>query len=143
MLGCLGGAMLAHLQFGLPAVQLSTTARASAPTLLAEVLATAGLVAVILLLIAAGRTLAIAPAVGAYIGAAYFATSSTSFANPAITIGRMITDTYAGIAPLDGLAFVAAQLVGAVTGMLVVAVLVGRRTPAIGQTPRVPLVMSD
>lgn len=134
VLGCLGGAVVAHLQFGLPAGQVSTTARLAAPALLAEVLATAGLVAVILLLVAAGRTLAIAPAVGAYIGAAYFVTSSTSFANPAITIGRMASDTYAGIAPPDGLGFIAAQLVGALLGMLAVRLLVGRR-PAAAPAP--------
>ncbi|WAB81967.1 aquaporin [Microcella daejeonensis] len=126
VLGCLSGAVVAHLQFGLPAGQVATTARLSGPTLLAEVIATAGLVAVILLLIAARRPLVIAPAVGAYIGAAYFVTSSTSFANPAITIGRMASDTYAGIAPLDGLGFIGAQLVGALLGMLVVRLLVGR-----------------
>ncbi|WAB84135.1 aquaporin [Microcella daejeonensis] len=126
VLGCLSGAVVAHLQFGLPAGQLATTARLSGPTLLAEAIATAGLVAVILLLIAARRPLVIAPAVGAYIGAAYFVTSSTSFANPAITIGRMASDTYAGIAPLDGLGFIGAQLVGALLGMLVVRLLVGR-----------------
>ncbi len=126
VLGCLSGAVVAHLQFGLPAGQVATTARLSGPTLLAEAIATAGLVAVILLLIAARRPLVIAPAVGAYIGAAYFVTSSTSFANPAITIGRMASDTYAGIAPLDGLGFIGAQLVGALLGMLVVRLLVGR-----------------
>ena len=81
--------------------------------LLAEVVATAGLVLVIFALVRTGRSHLAAPAVGAYIGAAYFFTSSTSFANPAITIGRMFTDTFAGIAPASVLPFIGAQLVGA------------------------------
>ena len=119
--GCIGGAMLANLMFGLPAASWSTTDRATGPTLLAEVVATAGLILVIFALVRTGRGHLAAPAVGAYIGAAYFFTSSTSFANPAITIGRMFSDTFAGIAPASVLPFVGAQVVGAAIGLALVA----------------------
>lgn len=118
--GCIAGAVLANLMFAEPAVAWSTTDRLSSPHLLAEVVATAGLVLVIFALVRTGRTAAIAPAVGAYIGAAYFFTSSTSFANPAITIGRMFTDTFAGIAPGSAPGYVAAQLVGGLVGWLAI-----------------------
>lgn len=111
--GCLAGTVLANLMFGLPAVALSTTDRAEPATLLAEVVATAGLLAVILLLVHQGKDALLAPAVAAYIGGAIFFTSSTSFANPAITIGRVASDTFAGIAPESAGPFIAAQLVGA------------------------------
>ena len=91
--------VLANLMFEQPAIAWSTTDRATPAHLLAEVVATAGLVIVIFLLARQGKVAAIPVAVAAYIGAAYFFTSSTSFANPAITIGRMFTDTFAGIAP--------------------------------------------
>lgn len=120
--GCIGGAVLANLMFGLAAVSWSTTDRATWPHVLAEVVATAGLVVVIFALVRTGRAALVAPAVGAYIGAAYFFTSSTSFANPAITIGRMFSDTFAGIAPTSVPAFVGAQLVGGFTGWVVVRV---------------------
>ncbi len=113
IIGCLGGAVLANLMFGLPAVALSTTDRAEPATLLAEVVATAGLLAVILLLVRQGKDALIAPTVASYIGAAYVFTSSTSFANPAITIGRIASDTFAGIAPESAGPFIVAQLVGA------------------------------
>jgi len=87
--------------------------------LAAEVVATAGLVALILALARTGRAALSAAAVGAYIGAAYFITSSTAFANPAVTIARAFTDTFAGIAPSSVPAFVAAQLLGAVIGALI------------------------
>ncbi|WP_084039997.1 aquaporin [Demequina sp. NBRC 110053] len=117
VVGCISGAVLANLMFGLDAVSWSLTERTSLAALLAETLATAGLVATIFLLVRARRTAWVAPAVGAYIGAAYFFTSSTSFANPAITIGRMFSDTFAGIAPGSVLPFVGAQLVGAALGV--------------------------
>ena len=112
--------MLANLMFGLPAATWSTTDRASWPTLLAEVVATAGLILVIFALVRTGRGHLAAPAVGAYIGAAYFFTSSTSFANPAITVGRMFSDTFAGIAPASALPFIGAQVVGAAIGLALV-----------------------
>jgi arsenate reductase len=116
VVGCIAGAMLANLMFGERAATWSTTERLSAPHLLAEVVATAGLVLVIFALVRTGRAALAAPAVGAYIGAAYFFTSSASFANPAITIGRMVTDTFAGIAPGSAGGYIAAQLVGAALG---------------------------
>ena len=88
------------------------THRGGAPVLLSEVVATAGLLFVIVTLVRTGRTQHVAWAVGAWIGAAYWFTASTSFANPAVTIGRTLTNTYAGIAPVSAPAFIAAQLVG-------------------------------
>ena len=113
IIGCIAGAILANVMFAEAAVGWSTTDRATWPHLLAEVVATAGLILVIFSLARTGRSHLAAPAVGAYIGAAYFFTSSTSFANPAITIGRAFSDTFAGIAPASVLPFIAAQLVGA------------------------------
>ena len=120
VLGCIAGAILANVMFAEPAVAWSTTDRATWPHLLAEVVATAGLVLVIFALVRTGRSHLAAPAVGAYIGAAYFFTSSTSFANPAITIGRAFSDTFAGIAPTSVLPFIAAQLVGGALGWVLV-----------------------
>lgn len=132
VVGCVAGAVVANLMFAEPAVEWSTTDRTGWPLLLGEVLATAGLVVVIFALVRTGRSHLAAPAVGAYIGAAYFFTSSSSFANPAITIGRMFTDTFAGIAPTSVLPFIGAQLVGAALGWIVVRALfpapVGRVT---------------
>lgn len=123
VLGCIAGAVLADLMFAVPAVALSTTDRSGLPLLLSEVVATAGLIVVIFALVRTGRSSLAAPAVGAYIGAAYFFTASTSFANPAITVGRMFTDTFAGIAPASVLPFIGAQLVGAAVGTAVVVLL--------------------
>jgi glycerol uptake facilitator-like aquaporin len=123
VLGCISGAVLANLMFAAPAVAWSTTDRATWPHLLAEVVATAGLVLVIFALVRTGRSHLAAPAVGAYIGAAYFFTSSTSFANPAITIGRAFSDTFAGIAPSSVLPFIGAQLIGGALGWLLVRAL--------------------
>ena len=123
ILGCIGGAILANVMFAEPAIAWSTRNRADGPHLLAEVVATAGLVLVIFALVRTGRSHLAAPAVGAYIGAAYFFTSSTSFANPAITIGRAFSDTFAGIAPASVLPFIAAQLVGAALGWVLVRAL--------------------
>ncbi len=117
--GGIGGAILANLMFEVPTA-LSTKDRATPGHFLGEVVATAGLMLVICALARTGRTMIIAPAVGAYIGAAYWFTSSTSFANPAVTIGRVFTDTFAGIAPASVLPFLAAQLLGAVLGVLLV-----------------------
>jgi glycerol uptake facilitator-like aquaporin len=121
--GSIAGAVVANLMFGLAAVSWSTTERADPPHALAEVVATAGLVVVIFGLVRTGRVAVVAPAVGAYIGAAYFFTSSTSFANPAITIGRMLSDTLAGIAPASVPVFLGAQLVGGLLGWVVVRAL--------------------
>jgi glycerol uptake facilitator-like aquaporin len=110
--GALGGAVLANAMFALPTFEASTKTRSSGPLWLAEVVATFGLVVVIFAVVRSGRA-SIAPfAVGAYIGGAYFFTSSTSFANPAVTIGRTISDTFAGIRPSSAPAFVGMQLLG-------------------------------
>jgi glycerol uptake facilitator-like aquaporin len=126
IVGCIAGAVLANLMFGLPAATWSTTDRFSMPHLLAEVVATAGLVLVIFALVRTERVGLVAPAVGAYIGAAYFFTSSTSFANPAITVGRMFSDTFAGIAPGSAGGYLAAQIVGGALGWLCVLMLFPR-----------------
>nr|WP_239543465.1 aquaporin [Micromonospora terminaliae] len=118
--GAISGAVLADLMFGVPAAAWSRTERSGGNLWLAEVVATAGLVVLIFALARSGRTSAAPAAVGAYIGAAYWFTSSTSFANPAVTIGRAVTDTFAGIAPASVPGFVAAQLIG---GLVAVAAL--------------------
>lgn len=121
--GCISGAVLANLMFGLGAVSISQKQRASAGHALAEVVATALLVLLIFAL-ARSRRGHIAPAaVGAYIGSAYFFTSSTSFANPAISLGRMFSDTFAGIAPASVPLFIAMQLAGGVAAWLLITLL--------------------
>ncbi|MET7336132.1 aquaporin [Nonomuraea sp. NPDC005650] len=121
--GALAGAVLANTMFALPPVQVSAHDRSAPHLLLGEVMATAGLIVVIFALTRQGRA-ALAPvAVGGYIGAAYWFTSSTSFANPAVTLGRAVTDTFAGIAPASAPGFIAAQLAGAALGGLLLAVL--------------------
>jgi glycerol uptake facilitator-like aquaporin len=121
--GCIVGAVVANAMFGLAAISISTTHRASSAHLFSEVVATLGLLLVIFSL-ARTRRGSIAPAaVGAYIGAAYFFTSSTSFANPAIDVGRMFSDTFAGIAPASVPAFIVMQLVGGVVALGLIAVL--------------------
>ena len=112
--------------FAVPAA-LSVTDRAAPGQVLGEVVATAGLILTIFALARTGRAALVAPAVGAYIGAAYWFTSSTSFANPAVTIGRIFTDTFAGIAPTSALWFLAAQVVGAVVGVGLVFLLFPNR----------------
>jgi glycerol uptake facilitator-like aquaporin len=130
--GGLAGAVLANLMFGVPTA-LSTTERVDAGRLLAEVVATAGLLLTIFALARTGRTAIVAPAVGAYIGAAYWFTASTSFANPAVTIGRIITDTFAGIAPGSAFAYIGAQLVGALVGLALIIAVVPLRRAAPGR----------
>ncbi|WP_129339949.1 aquaporin [Cellulomonas endophytica] len=126
VVGALAGCLLGGAMFEAP-VALSGTERAGMGLLVGEVVATAGLVALILALVRTGRGVLAAPAVGAYIGAAYWFTSSTSFANPAVTIGRTVTDTFAGIAPTSVPGFVLAQLLGAALGVGLVAALYGLR----------------
>jgi arsenate reductase len=120
-LGAIGGAVLADLMFGLPAVAWSHTRRSGGHLWLAETVATAGLVLLVVAVARSGRTPAAPAAVGAYIGAAYWWTSSTSFANPAVTVGRMFSDTFAGVAPGSVPAFVVAQLVGGVLAAAAIA----------------------
>jgi glycerol uptake facilitator-like aquaporin len=127
--GCIAGAIAANAMFALAAVSISTKHRASEAHLLAEVIATLGLILVIFAL-ARTRRGALAPAaVGAYIGAAYFFTSSTSFANPAISVGRMFSNTFAGIAPASVPSFVIAQLMGGVLAIGVLKTLYPNITP--------------
>jgi glycerol uptake facilitator-like aquaporin len=110
------GAVVANLMFDLPPVDLSTHERAGAGLWLGEVVATSGLLVVIFGAIQSGRKDRVAFAVGGYITAAYWFTSSTSFANPAVTIARMFSNTFAGIAPGSVLLFVLMQLVGGLVG---------------------------
>jgi arsenate reductase len=118
--GAAAGSILANLMFSLPAVTLSTAARSNGGIWLAECVATFGLVLVVFGVARSGRG-SVAPfAVGAYIMGAFFFTSSTSFANPAVTVARTLSNTFAGIAPGSVPAFVAGQLAGAVLGVGVV-----------------------
>ncbi|MFF4402573.1 aquaporin [Streptomyces sp. NPDC001480] len=128
--GAIGGAVLADAMFAKPLVQFSTRDRSANHLWLGEVLATAGLILLIFGLGRIGRASLAPLAVAAYIGAAYWFTSSTSFANPAVTIGRAFTDTFAGIAPASVIPFIAAQLLGAALGLGAVAAVYGRPAPA-------------
>lgn len=121
--GCTLGAVVANVMFGLPAVSISTKHRASGAHFVSEIVATLGLLLVIFALARSGRSRAAPAAVGAYIGAAYFFTSSTSFANPAITVGRMFSNTFAGIAPSSAGSFVVAQILGAIVAVGVIKTL--------------------
>ena len=117
------GAMVANVMFAQPVVELSTHSRSSGALWTSEVVATFGLLLVIFGVVRSGRA-SVAPfAVGAYIGAAYFFTSSTSFANPAVTMARTLSNTFAGVAPGSVAAFVAAQLVGAALAVGAVRIL--------------------
>jgi glycerol uptake facilitator-like aquaporin len=126
--GGIGGAVLANLMFALPAVTISAHQRSEPNLWLGELVATAGLIALIFALVRQDRTHLAPGAVGAYIGAAYWFTSSTSFANPAVTIARGFSDTFAGIAPASIPAFIASQLLGGLLGVGVVLALYGRHT---------------
>lgn len=117
IVGGIAGAVLANIMFDLAPVQVSTKDRVSVGHGLGEVVATAGLVLLIFALARTGRAVLSAAAVGAYIGSAYWFTSSTSFANPAVTIGRMFSDTFAGIAPSSAPVFITAQVVGGLLGL--------------------------
>jgi glycerol uptake facilitator-like aquaporin len=128
--GCIAGAVAANLMFALSAVTISVKGRASPAHFLSEIIATVGLMLVIFALARSGRSRVTPAAVGAYIGAAYFFTSSTSFANPAITIGRMFSDTFAGIAPSSAPAFIGGQVVGGILAIGLVRLLYPGLTPA-------------
>ncbi len=123
------GAIAANSMFALSAISISSKHRASSAHLLAEAIATAGLLLVIFSLARSKRASSAPAAVGAYIGAAYFFTSSTSFANPAISVGRMFSDTFAGIAPASVPTFVLAQLAGGIAAVLAIRVLYPDVTP--------------
>ncbi|WLQ05955.1 aquaporin [Arthrobacter oryzae] len=120
--GAISGSVLANAMFEV-GTSISTKERATPGHLLAEVVATAGLILLIFALAATKRGVLAAPAVGAYIGAAYWFTSSTSFANPAVTVGRVFSDTFAGIAPPSVPGFVVAQLIGGAIGLGLLLVL--------------------
>jgi len=121
--GGAAGALTANAMFGLPAVEISTKVRSSGPLWFAEAVATFGLLLVIFGVARSGRTSAAPFAVGAYIGGAYFFTASTSFANPAVTAARTLSNTFAGIKPSSVPPFVLAQVVGAALAVLTTKVL--------------------
>jgi glycerol uptake facilitator-like aquaporin len=121
--GGVAGAVLANLMYELPALELAATERSGLGVVIAEVVATTGLVTVVFAMARNGLAAWSAPAVGAYIGAAYWFTSSTSFANPAVTVGRMLSDSFAGIAPGSVPPFLAAQVVGGLVGAALVLAL--------------------
>jgi glycerol uptake facilitator-like aquaporin len=127
--GCVLGAIAANGMFAKAAISISTHHRASPAHLFAEAIATLGLMLVIFSLARTGRGRAAPAAVGAYIGAAYFFTSSASFANPAISVGRMFSNTFAGIAPSSAPVFIAAQLGGGIAGVLIIRFLYPGLTP--------------
>ncbi len=133
LVGAVGGAVLANAMFGAP-TGMATTERVTAGTLLGEVVATAGLVAVLMLLVRRGAIAAIPIAIAGWIAAASWFTSSTSFANPAVTLGRMFSDTFAGVAPGSVLPFVAAQLLGAAIGLGLAIALIPRHEPRVTPT---------
>ena len=128
--GCITGAMVANVMFSLSAISISGNHRASPAHLFAEVIATLGLLLVIFALVRSGRVSSAPAAVGADIGAAAGVTSTTSFANPAITVGRMFSDTFAGIAPASVPGFVVAQLVGGAVAFGAIRLLYPDVTPA-------------
>jgi arsenate reductase len=128
--GCVLGAVAANGMFALSLVSISTKHRATGPHFVSEIIATLGLILLIFALARSGRGATAPAAVGAYIGAAYFFTSSASFANPAITVGRMFSDTFAGIAPASVPAYVAAQAIGGAAALLTVGTLYPQVTPA-------------
>jgi glycerol uptake facilitator-like aquaporin len=136
--GCIAGAIAANVMLALPAVSISVKHRASGAHFLSEIIATLGLMLVIFALARSGRSRVTPAAVGAYIGAAYFFTSSASFANPAITIGRMFSNTFAGIAPSSAPVFIAAQVVGGILAIGLVRLLYPGMTPAEAADVTVP-----
>ncbi len=127
--GCALGAIAANGMFARAAISISTKHRASSAHLLAEAIATAGLLLLIFSLTRTRRASSAPAAIGAYIGAAYFFTSSTSFANPAISVGRMFSNSFAGIAPASVPAYVVAQLVGGLAAIAAIRVLYPHVTP--------------
>jgi arsenate reductase len=141
--GCTGGAVIANLMFSGAAVSISAKDRSSPAHFLSEVVATLGLLLVIFALARSGRSTTAPAAVGAYIGAAYFFTSSASFANPAITIGRMFSATFAGIAPASAPAFIGAQIIGAALAVILIRVLYPGVTAAEASEVIVPPLRSE
>ena len=123
ILGAISGALTANFMFGLPVIQISNQARLSAGTIVGEFIATAGLITIIFTLLKRNKVDLVPIAVAGWIGAAYLFTSSTSFANPAVTIGRIFTDSFSGIAPESVPGFILAQIVGALVGYYLAGVL--------------------
>jgi glycerol uptake facilitator-like aquaporin len=115
--GAITGAILANAMFNLALFETSTKIRSGSNLYLGEVIATAGLILVINLLVSQEKTALIPVMVASWIGSAYFFTSSTSFANPAVTVGRIFSESFAGIAPSSVLQFIAAQIIGALLGL--------------------------
>jgi arsenate reductase len=136
--GCASGAVLANLMFSRAAISLSTHHRATSAHDLSEVVATAGLILVIFALARSGRSNVTPAAVGAYIAAAYFFTSSTSFANPAIVVGRMFSNTFAGIAPSSAPAFIGAEVLGGCVGVALIRALYPDLTSAMASRVLTP-----
>jgi glycerol uptake facilitator-like aquaporin len=128
--GCAAGAGLANVMFGQAVVSISSKSRASVGHFVAEVVASLGLLVLVFAIARTGRASTAPAAVGCYIGAGYFFTSSTSFANPAITVGRMFSNSFAGIAPSSVPVFVAAQALGAVLAAGVIRLLYPHVTAA-------------
>ncbi|WP_420618761.1 MIP/aquaporin family protein [Candidatus Poriferisocius sp.] len=128
--GAAVGTILANLMFDLDAVDWSTKDRSAGHLWLGEVIATAGLVALIFALVRTGRLRYVAGGVAAYIGGAYYFTSSTSFANPAVTVGRMFSDTFAGIEPSSAPMFIVMQIVGLVAAVLLIRFVYPQDKPA-------------
>jgi glycerol uptake facilitator-like aquaporin len=143
VVGCVCGAIVANVMFSSAAISISTKHRASGPHFLSEVLATVGLILVIFALARSGRSHLAPAAVGAYIGAAYFFTSSTSFANPAITLGRMFSNSFAGIAPSSVPSFMSAQVLGGLVAIGIIWVLYPGVTPRQAATVVVPHRLSE
>jgi glycerol uptake facilitator-like aquaporin len=143
--GCASGAVLANLMFAHAAVSISTDHRATWARGLGEIVATAGLTLVIFSLARTGQRARIPAAVGAYIGAAYFFTSSASFANPAIVIGRTLSNTFAGIAPASAPLFIGAELVGGAVGFTLLRALYPASVdvPTAAQVTRGPMLGED
>jgi glycerol uptake facilitator-like aquaporin len=126
VVGCCAGAVLANAMFDLPVVQFSTHERAGTGQYLSELIATAGLV---FIAFSSPPTTAFWR-VPAWIGAAYWFTASTSFANPAITVGRSLSDTFSGIRPIDTIGFIAAQIVGGLLGLVLLRLIAEKRAEA-------------
>jgi glycerol uptake facilitator-like aquaporin len=140
IVGACAGALVANAMFALPLVEASTKVRSGGPLWLAEIVATFGLILVIFAMTRGGEHPHVPYAVAGYIAGAYWFTSSTSFANPAVTIGRTLSDTFAGIAPASAPGFIVAQLVGAALALGTVVILLPRPRPegAFSRTPAAP-----
>lgn len=127
LLGGMAGVALAHVMFGAAAWEISTNNRLTTGTFIGEIVATAGLIAIILILVHRGNESLIPLLAPVWIGTAFLFTSSTSFANPAVTVGRMFTESSSGIQPLAGAGFIGAQLVGMLVALVLVVSM--SRTP--------------